>query len=353
MIYIGFKRPSASIPDGSRPAVSVIVPFRNEADVLPKTIPALVEALGEEDELILVDDHSEDDSRAIALKWASDQIKVMSSQGEGKKPALAEGISRAKHAIIVTSDADVFPQSDWLESMAGPFKNEDIHMVCGAVQIITDGSIRSKMEQVDVMSLVGSGHSFTNKGWAVMCNGANLSFRRSTFDEVGGYDTGGAYVTGDDVFLMHRIFQQYPKGVVTIDPALKGGVETPAQDSFKQLWSQRVRWASKTGGYQSLTAQWIARAVFGFAFAAPALLILGLRTPSYFDSAIGFLIGKMMMDVILLTVISKGYGKPLNPFALFITSLIQPFYTTALGFASQLTTFTWKGRQSSARLPKD
>ena len=59
-------------PVGKYPAVAVVVPARNEADVLPRTLPTL---LGQEYRgafhVFLVDDGSEDGTAGVALEAAS------------------------------------------------------------------------------------------------------------------------------------------------------------------------------------------------------------------------------------------------------------------------------------------
>ncbi len=348
-LFRGFSKSNQPEKEGSRSLVTVIVPFRNEANTLGKTIPVFLARLGPWDELILVDDHSSDGSYEIASEFEDVRIKLLNSEGQGKKAALAMGVSNAHHTIILTADADVYPQEDWLDVMLRPFLDEAVHMVCGSVHVRTDGSFRSELERIDVLSLVGSAHAFTNFGWMVMCNGANLAFRKSTFNEVGGYQVGGKYITGDDVFLMHRIAEQCTtRAVVMAGLKRRGGVETPAQPSITSLWNQRVRWASKASGYQSGAAKFVAFFVFGSASAVPALLGLSYWMPSFLFFALAYWFGKALLDILILRHFSQEYKQPVKLIPLIFISLMQPFYTAAIGLASQFTSYTWKGRQFSA-----
>jgi glycosyltransferase involved in cell wall biosynthesis len=84
------------------PAVSVIVPAKNEAKNLPyvlKRIPSWV------DEIILVDGKSTDDTVAVARSIIPNII-VIGQDRPGKGAALRAGFNAARGEIIVTIDAD-------------------------------------------------------------------------------------------------------------------------------------------------------------------------------------------------------------------------------------------------------
>ena len=52
----------------SYPSISVIIPSRNEEHTLPNLLQSLEDQLSPEDEVIVVDDHSEDRTKAVAEK---------------------------------------------------------------------------------------------------------------------------------------------------------------------------------------------------------------------------------------------------------------------------------------------
>ena len=87
-------------PDGREVRISVIVPCRNEARNIR---PVLEWAAPYADELLVVDGHSSDGTRAIAAELGA---TVLLDNGKGKGDALRVGIAQASGDILVFIDAD-------------------------------------------------------------------------------------------------------------------------------------------------------------------------------------------------------------------------------------------------------
>jgi glycosyltransferase involved in cell wall biosynthesis len=105
------KMPAASDP----PVVSVIVPARNEEASLKKCLDSLVAQAGVTFEIIVVDDHSTDQTRAVALSVSelSGQIPVrlveagpLPAGWTGKNNAVTAGARTACGAWLLFTDAD-------------------------------------------------------------------------------------------------------------------------------------------------------------------------------------------------------------------------------------------------------
>ena len=101
--YTQPARPTAisrQAPDGRELRISVIVPCRNEGRNIR---PVLEWASPYADELLVVDGHSSDDTRAIAAELGA---TVLLDNGKGKGDAIRVGIASATGDIIVFIDAD-------------------------------------------------------------------------------------------------------------------------------------------------------------------------------------------------------------------------------------------------------
>ena len=87
------------------PAVSVVVPTRNEARNLEVVLPAIAAVRPAVHEIIVVDGHSTDDSIGAArrtLPW----VRAVTQTRKGKGNAMACGFAAATGDVIVMFDAD-------------------------------------------------------------------------------------------------------------------------------------------------------------------------------------------------------------------------------------------------------
>lgn len=93
----------SQMPEYESPRVSVIIPAHNEAENLHYVLPQIPNWVHE---VILVNDHSSDDTVEVACRLLP-TIRVINTQGgRGKGRALQAGFAAATGAIIVMMDAD-------------------------------------------------------------------------------------------------------------------------------------------------------------------------------------------------------------------------------------------------------
>ncbi|MGA9976845.1 MAG: glycosyltransferase family 2 protein, partial [Candidatus Sulfotelmatobacter sp.] len=101
----------ATLPASVRPVVSVIVPARNEEASLGACLQSLVVQGGVALEIIVVDDHSTDRTREIALSFSNRQVRVieagpLSAGWTGKNNAVTAGSRAATGEWLLFTDAD-------------------------------------------------------------------------------------------------------------------------------------------------------------------------------------------------------------------------------------------------------
>lgn len=100
-------------PASPLPALSIIIPARNEAHNLPRLLPSLtaVQYPGEL-EIIVVDDNSEDDTAVIAGQYGARVIRLqeLPTGWLGKPHALCHGASAARGDWLLFTDADTIHQ---------------------------------------------------------------------------------------------------------------------------------------------------------------------------------------------------------------------------------------------------
>jgi len=89
------------------PAVSVILPVHNRADVLSRAISSVIEQRLTEWELIVVDDGSTDRSVEVAESFGDERVRVLRLEiNRGGNAARNEGIRAAKAPLIAFLDSD-------------------------------------------------------------------------------------------------------------------------------------------------------------------------------------------------------------------------------------------------------
>lgn len=346
----GAIRTTISYKESITNLYSIIIPFRNEEE----NIKALIASLGNQNfprecfEVILVDDHSEDSSTELVKTMADAgqiSISLLRLQGQsGKKSALLHGIKSAKGSVVITTDADCTVEPNWLRSFASHYELSDVQMVFGPVTFKDESSLFEKIQIIEFASLIGTGASSLALGMPNMCNGANLSFRKASFFEVGGYKDNENIASGDDEFLMHKFASRYGDKVC-FNKSRDAIVHTKAHKSAKAFFYQRKRWAGKWRYYASLKTIGLALFIFLFNAAFITALALCIINASHYFWLLIPLLSKVFLEGFFLYLILKFLKKRLN-IALFIfLQFTYPIYVIIFGIAANFGKYTWKGRR--------
>jgi glycosyltransferase involved in cell wall biosynthesis len=118
-----------------KPLASIVIPFYNEEDNLPKLIDELEAAMGSIDyEAIFIDDGSTDSSFEILKKSRKKnrRIKIIQfSDNFGQQAGFTAGYQAAKGKIIVTMDADLQNDPADIPGFLDKIEKEDYHAVFG------------------------------------------------------------------------------------------------------------------------------------------------------------------------------------------------------------------------------
>ena len=112
------RRPPAAGP--ARPAVSVVVPARDEAGNLPALLATLVPQLGAGDEVVVVDDASSDATAEVARRAGARVVTAppLPRGWSGKQWACHAGAATAANPVLVFLDADTRLAAGGLDRIA-------------------------------------------------------------------------------------------------------------------------------------------------------------------------------------------------------------------------------------------
>lgn len=100
----------------------LVVTF-NERELIERCLPALVEQLGEGDELIVADNRSEDGTADAVERLAPAATVIRMDRNDGYMPACNAAAARATGDVMVTLDADVIPAPGFCDAIRRPATN--------------------------------------------------------------------------------------------------------------------------------------------------------------------------------------------------------------------------------------
>jgi len=199
---------------------SVIIVTHNRAELLTRCLTALVEqtALPETFEVIVVDDGSQDDTRSVChlmSKQISNLLYVSTERHIGLSAGRNLGIQQAKGQYLIFTDDDCIATADWVAQMKKTLDEKAI--IAGAVTTSSTHFLR-------MCHNVAQFHQFmpgSQQGPSAFIAGANMGFRRSVLDRLGGFRKTG--FAGDTELILRARQKGYtiwftPEPIVIHDP---------------------------------------------------------------------------------------------------------------------------------------
>jgi glycosyltransferase involved in cell wall biosynthesis len=224
-----------------KPFFSVIVPIYNGATDLPELLAALQAQIyagpdGKPVEYLLVDNNSSDNTwallQAAAESWPALR-PLQEAQIQSSYAARNRAIREAQGELLVFTDADCRPRSDWLSQLADKISPSTDLLAGEVVGMAGHSLLERHASYAGVLSQVNTlNHSFCPYGQT-----ANLVVRRSVFDRVGLFRP--YLTTGGDADLCWRIQTETP---VKIEFAPEAIVEHRHRSTWSELRQQWQRY---------------------------------------------------------------------------------------------------------------
>lgn len=178
-------------PEPPAPTASVLLCVRNGGTLLERQLASL----GAQDysgawELVLVNNGSADDTRAVAGRWAGrvPRLRIIDEAHRGLNRARNAGVRHARAPLVACCDADDQVAHGWLTAMVEALQRFDV--VGGPLEVYRlnpPGSPREAVPQRGALPTV-FGRPY------VM--GANLGFRKDVWKRISGFD--GQFMLGSD-----------------------------------------------------------------------------------------------------------------------------------------------------------
>ena len=343
--------------------ISVIIPARNEEEFIGRCLDSVCnqsypKALFQ---VLVVDDHSTDNTAAIVNSYADYGIKLIflkdfevDELNAYKKKAIEIAIAQSSGELIVTTDADCFAKENWLQTIAAFYEEFDPAFIAAPVSIDCSNKFIEFFQGLDFMTLQGITGASVHKKIHSMCNGANLAYTRKAFDEVDGFSGIDNIASGDDMLLMHKIYKRWPDKVMFLK-SKEAIVHTAPVNSVKDFFNQRIRWASKADKYDDKRILVVLLLVYLVNVLLLVLPVIALFNNiqyaifnvqcSIFGLWLWLLLLKTLTELIFLYPVARFFGKQSM---LLMFPLMQPFhiiYTLIAGWLGKFGSYSWKERK--------
>jgi len=336
---------------------SVVIAARNEERNIEeclKTVFAQENILPHSFEVIVIDDRSDDSTPYILRNLKSQgqyenlKIITITSTPSGispKKYAVSKGIEAASNEIIVFTDADCRVPPRWLSTIGSHFMPD----TC-LVQGITSYSYISGMsrlfwglQSVDFLSHGIVAAAAIGAGLPINSNANNLAFRKSVFQDIGGYGRDVRVVSADDDQLLQRFWRARHRGIrFMADPC--GSVETAPTETAAGIFEQRKRWGSVTVHYG--TGQIILlSSVFLFYILTAFTALAALFDASYLAICGCMFLVKLSGETVLMLPGTRIFDKKILRKYIPLASIIQLPVVLAAVLFGVFGRFEWKGRK--------
>ena len=180
----------------SKSKISVIIPARNEEENITACLDSVCSQSYPKElyEVLVVDDHSTDNTAAIIKNYSGQNVKLISLKdfvsdtlNSYKKKAIEIAIRQSSGELIVTTDADCIVPKNWLQTIAAFYEEQQPEFIAAPVSINCGFRFIEMFQALDFATLQGITGASVYKKMHSMCNGANFAYEKNAFHEVDGF----------------------------------------------------------------------------------------------------------------------------------------------------------------------
>jgi glycosyltransferase involved in cell wall biosynthesis len=245
--------------DGATPRLSVIVPTYNRARVLGKCLDALTRQTLEagQYEVLVVDDGSQDETRATALDWAAafPGIRYQRQNNAGANAARNRAMECARGEILLLINDDVLAIPDMLaQHLAAHDRYPDVNVACLGRVTALPTLPRTRLAWLHLDRAFDNLAGRTELDWRAFFT-CNVSLKRELANRAGGFEERLRY--HEDLEFAERL-SHYGLRVVYWPQALGYHDHLLTEEEFLSIGKREAKalaiWAGKAPGLHSTLA---------------------------------------------------------------------------------------------------
>jgi cellulose synthase/poly-beta-1,6-N-acetylglucosamine synthase-like glycosyltransferase len=323
------------------PGVSIVVAARNEE----RHIETLLGSLVKQDypdgllEIIIVNDNSTDRTPIAASEFitadkdkSAHRMRLIYNPFSGKKRAVRYGIDKSSGEVILTTDADCVVGPEWVRRHASWYISGGPDVVLAPVTQRPAAGFWHKFGAYEFAALQAITEATAVAGHPVMCNAANMSFRRDVYLRHAD-SLHPDLASGDDMFLLHAVMRD--GGTVRHESSNAAAAETAGAVTAAALVRQRARWASKAGRYRDPATLTLAAATAACNAAVAAAAVAACLSVEYLLPAAVMYGIKAVPDYLLIAAEIRKRGNRVRTLQFLASEIIYPFYFMIVAVMSQ------------------
>ena len=334
-------------------SITLIIPARNEEERITRCLQSIRSQHypAAHLQVIVVDDHSNDRTAELVREFEGLPVElihladhpVSGQEFAYKKRAISLAINKARGELIVTTDADCTAASGWLHMLSAFYRETGALCMVMPVRYPDGGGLLHRFQLLDFLALQGITGAAVHSATHSMCNGANLAYTKAVFESVGGFSGIDHIASGDDMLLLHKIYQQFPGRVAYVkSPDVIVTTQPPA--TLREFFRQRIRWASKASHFQDRRIFLVLLLVYVLNVWILALMVAALFSAEYRLHALLLVVVKTSVELLFLWRVADFFSCRAP---LFWFPFAQPFhvlYTVISGWLGKFGRYSWKGR---------
>lgn len=344
----GLKEKFYKVSENLKTKISVLIAARNEEDNINILLNSIYNQSYPKElfEVIIVDDHSEDNTKSIINEFITKNsdfnLTLLEADGIGKKAAISQALHHAKNELILVTDADCELNRFWIENIVGFYQHHKCKMILAPVLLSPSNTLFQKLQVLEHLSLIASTAGSAAIGFPVMCNGANMAYERKAALEVEKNRHDFNIASGDDMFLLEQFVKNYGYKSVKFIYNKSTVVKTKTSENIKDFFRQRRRWVSKTKAYTNWKIISTALIVLFFNLSIVSLFLSAFFIKSLWSLYILLTLLKFFTDYPILKNITNFMNQSkLMRWALPL-EFLYPFYVVFTAFSGLLLNVKWK-----------
>jgi hypothetical protein len=210
------------------------------------------------------------------------RIRLIYNPFSGKKRAVRYGIEKSSGEVILTTDADCVVGPEWVRRHASWYTSGGPDVVLAPVIQKPAEGFWHGFGAYEFAALQAITEASTVPGHPVMCNAANMSFRRDVYLRHA-EELHPDLPSGDDMFLLHAVKRD--GGTVRHEGSNAAAAVTAGAVTAAALLRQRARWASKAGRYRDPATLTLAAATAACNAAVATAVVTACMSVEYLAAA--------------------------------------------------------------------